>query len=136
MGHLNEPLIAVPGGRARLQTPALVIDLDALERNIAKMVAHAKSVGIGLRPHAKTHKSAAIARLQIAAGANGICCAKLGEAEALAAAGIDAILLTSPVVSEAGTARVIALNQRMRELIVVVDNADVAARLDGAAQAS
>ena len=49
MGNLNEALIGIPGGRARLQTPALVIDLDALERNIAKMVAHAKKVGIGLR---------------------------------------------------------------------------------------
>ena len=100
------------------------------------MVAHAKKVGIGLRPHAKTHKSAEIARRQIAAGANGICCAKLGEAEALAAAGIDSILLTSPVVSHAGITRVIALNGRMRELILVCDNADVARRIDTAARAS
>ncbi|HEY2884044.1 MAG TPA: DSD1 family PLP-dependent enzyme [Rhizomicrobium sp.] len=136
MSHLNEGLIGVPGGRARLQTPALVIDLDAFERNVAKMVAHAKKVGIGLRPHAKTHKSAEVARRLIAAGANGICCAKLGEAEALAAAGIDSILLTSPVVSDAGIARVIALNGRMRELILVCDNADVAMRIDTAAKAS
>jgi len=133
---LNAHLIAVPGGRARLQTPALVIDLDAFERNVARMVAHAKKSGIGLRPHAKTHKSAEIAQRQIAAGANGICCAKLGEAEALAAAGIASILVTSPVVSDAGIARVVALNARMRELIVVCDNAAVAARLAKAAEAS
>jgi len=136
MSSLNEPLIGVPGGRARLQTPALVIDLDAFERNLAAMVAHAKKAGIGLRPHAKTHKSAEIARRQIAAGANGICCAKLGEAEALAAQGIDSILLTSPVVTDAGIARLMTLNAQIRELIVVTDNATVAARLDTAAQAA
>ena len=136
MAQLNEALIGVPGGRAQLQTPALVVDLDAFERNVAKMVAHAKKVGVGLRPHAKTHKSAEVARRQIAAGANGICCAKLGEAEALSAAGIESILVTSPVVSDAGIARVVALNGRMRELIVVCDNAEVARRLDGAAHAS
>ena len=136
MANLNDSLIGVPGGRARLQTPALVIDLDVFERNVANMVAHAKKSGVGLRPHAKTNKCSEIARRQIAAGANGICCAKLGEAEALAAAGIESILLTSPVVTEAGIARVIALNGRMRELIVVCDNASVIARLDAAAQAS
>jgi D-serine deaminase-like pyridoxal phosphate-dependent protein len=136
MTSLNEPLIGVPGGRAKLQTPALVIDLDAFERNLAAMVAHAKRAGIGLRPHAKTHKSAEIARCQIAAGANGICCAKLGEAEALAAQGIDSILLTSPVVTDAGIARLMTLNAAMRELIVATDNAKVAARLGAAAQAA
>ena len=136
MANLNDSLIGVPGGRARLQTPALVIDLDVFERNVANMVAHAKASGVGLRPHAKTNKCSEIARRQIAAGANGICCAKLGEAEALAAAGIESILLTSPVVTEAGIARVMALNGRMRELIVVCDNASVIARLDAAAQAN
>ena len=135
MANLNDSLIGVAGGRARLQTPALLIDMDAFERNVARMVAHAKKAGIGLRPHAKTNKCSEIARRQIASGANGICCAKLGEAEALAAAGIDSILLTSPVVTEGGIARVMALNARMRELIIVCDNASVAARLDAAAQA-
>jgi D-serine deaminase-like pyridoxal phosphate-dependent protein len=136
MTSLNENLIGVTGGRGKLQTPALVVDLDVLERNIARMVAHAKAAGIDLRPHAKTHKSVEIARRQIAAGANGICCAKLGEAEALAAGGIDSILLTSPVVTDAGMARLMTLNAKMRELIVVCDNAAVAARLDLAAQAA
>ncbi len=136
MAVLNEDLIGVPGGATRLATPALVVDLDAFERNVARMVEHANKAGIGLRPHAKTHKSVAIAKLQIAAGANGICCAKLGEAEALAAGGIESILLTSPVVSDGGIARVMALNAAMRELMVVCDNAAVAAWLDAAAQAS
>jgi len=136
MTVLNEELIGVPGGAAKLQTPALIVDLDAFERNVARMVAHARKVGIGLRPHAKTHKSVTIAKAQIAAGANGICCAKLGEAEALSAGGIESILLTSPVVTEGGIARVMALNARMKELMITCDNAEVAARLDAAAQAS
>jgi 3-hydroxy-D-aspartate aldolase len=136
MKILNEELVGVPGGAAKLQTPALVIDLDAFERNVAAMVAHAARAGIGLRPHAKTHKSVEIAKRQIAAGANGICCAKLGEAEALAAGGIDSIVLTSPVVTDAGIARVMVLNAAMKELIVTTDNASVAARLDTAARAS
>ena len=135
MTYLNESLIGVPGGRAKIQTPALVVDLDILERNIARMAEHAKKHGIALRPHAKTHKSVEIAKRQLAAGALGICCAKLGEAEALAAGGIDSILLTSPVVTDAGIARVIALNGRMRELIVTCDNAEIAGQLADAAKA-
>ncbi|MBS0276423.1 MAG: DSD1 family PLP-dependent enzyme [Proteobacteria bacterium] len=133
---LNRDLIGVPGGRAMLATPALVIDLDAMERNIAAMAAHAKKHNIALRPHAKTHKCSEIAKLQIAAGALGICCAKLGEGEALAEAGIDSILLTSPVVTERGIARVMALNAKIGELRVTCDNAAVAKRLDAAARAS
>ena len=136
MTILNEDLIGAPGGAAKIQTPALIVDLDILERNMARMVEHSRRVGVGLRPHAKTHKSVEIAKLQIAAGANGICCAKLGEAEALSAGGIGAILLTSPVVTDAGIARVVALNSRMPELTVTVDNASVAERLDAAARSS
>jgi D-serine deaminase-like pyridoxal phosphate-dependent protein len=133
---LNEDLIGAPGGRAKLATPALVVDLDVLERNIAAMAAHARKSGVALRPHAKTHKSVEIAKLQIAAGALGICCAKLGEAEALADGGIDSILITSPVVTERGIARLIALNGRMRELMAVCDNPAVATRLADAVRAS
>ncbi len=77
-----------------------------------------------------------IAKRQLAAGALGICCAKLGEAEVLAAGGIESILLTSPVVTDAGIARVMALNGRMRELIVTCDNAVIAEQLAQAARAS
>ncbi len=135
MAYLNCDLVGVPGGRARLQTPALMVDLDVLERNIAKMAQHAKSRNVALRPHAKTHKSVEIAKRQVAAGALGICCAKLGEAEVLAAGGIDSILLTSPVVTDAGIARVMALNRRLGELIVTCDNAQIAQQLDDAAKA-
>jgi D-serine deaminase-like pyridoxal phosphate-dependent protein len=134
--ELNADLIGVPGGRAKLATPALVVDLDAFERNLAAMAAHAKARGVALRPHAKTHKSVEIAKRQIAAGALGVCCAKLGEAEALADGGIDSILITSPVVSERGIARLVALNARLADLMAVCDNATVAARLNEAARAA
>lgn len=133
---LNEDLIGVQGGRWKLQTPALVVDLDILERNIAAMAAHAKRHGIALRPHAKTHKSAEIAKRQMAAGALGICCAKLGEAEALAEAGVESILITSPVVTESGIARLIALNGKLRELIAVCDDAETAKRIGDTARES
>ena len=105
---LHGHLIGRQGSRRDLNTPALVVDLDALERNIATMAAFARAAGVTLRPHAKTHKSAAIARLQIAAGAVGVCCAKLGEAEALTDAGVDGILITSPVVGAPAVARLAA----------------------------
>ena len=70
--------------KSELDTPALCVDLDKLERNIAKMQRSANANKIGVRPHAKTHKCGAIAKLQMAAGALGICAAKLSEAEALA----------------------------------------------------
>lgn len=134
MASLNSDLIGIPGGRAQLETPALVIDLDALERNIERMAAYARRRGIALRPHAKTHKCVEIAKRQMAAGALGICCAKLGEAEALGEGGIKSIVITSPVVTERGIARLMALNARLHELIAVCDNQAVAARLDDAAR--
>src|SRR3569623_1445118 len=97
--HLHAHLIGQPGARDQLNTPALIVDLEALDANIAAMAAWAREAGVALRPHAKTHKSAEIGKRQIAAGAVGLCCAKLGEAEALAAEGIESILLTSPVVA-------------------------------------
>lgn len=117
-----------PISRHDVPTPALIIDRAALERNIAAMATFAQAQGIALRPHAKTHKSGEIARRQIAAGAVGICCAKLGEAEALAADGVTNIHLTSPVVTPAAIARLAALNRRIA-LSVVVDHPDNARAL-------
>jgi D-serine deaminase-like pyridoxal phosphate-dependent protein len=133
---LNAALIGEPGSRWKLQTPALVVDLDAAERNIARMADFVRRHNITLRPHAKTHKSAAFARLQIAAGAPGVCVAKLGEAEALAGAGIDSILITSPVVTEPGIARLAALCARTREILAVCDDPGIAQKLSDAAVAA
>ena len=90
----NEALIGKPGSRALLDTPALILDLDALEHNIVDMADFAKAHGIGLRPVAKIHKSVEISRRQVAAGARGVCCATLREAETVATeAPPDVILL-------------------------------------------
>ena len=105
--ELHDHLIGRQGSRADLNTPVLVLDLDALDRNIAAMAALAAGHGVALRPHAKTHKSVDIARRQIAAGAVGVCCAKIGEAEVLAAGGVTGILITSPVAAPAAVDRLI-----------------------------
>jgi D-serine deaminase-like pyridoxal phosphate-dependent protein len=119
---LHKHLIGRQGSRRALNTPVLVVDRDALQRNIDAMAAFARAKHVALRPHAKTHKSVDVARLQLAAGAVGMCCAKLGEAEALAEGGIENILITSPVVTPQAIERLIALNGRMRGLSVVADN--------------
>ncbi|MEX2453852.1 MAG: DSD1 family PLP-dependent enzyme [Rhodospirillaceae bacterium] len=108
---------------ADLDTPVLLLDLDALERNIGRMRDMAAAAGVHLRPHAKTHKSPAIARMQIAAGAVGICCAKLGEAEVMAAAGIDNILITTPVIGESKIGRLMHVRNQAR-VAVVSDSAE------------
>ena len=126
----NSELIGQQGGRRALNTPALVLDKAAMERNIARMAAFAAEKGLALRPHAKTHKSIDIARIQLEAGARGICCAKLGEAEALAAAGsVPNILITSPVVAAPAIARLVKLHGKTDELMVVVDHPHNAVRL-------
>jgi D-serine deaminase-like pyridoxal phosphate-dependent protein len=89
-------MIGEPNSRFRLPTPALILDEAKLDANIGRMADRTRG-RVALRPHAKTHKCAWIAGKQIAAGAVGICCAKIGEAEALSAAGVRGILLTSPV---------------------------------------
>ncbi len=121
-----------PFPRSELPTPALVLDRAALERNIAKMAAFAAARGIALRPHAKTHKSGEIGRRQLAAGAVGLCCAKLGEAEALAADGIAGLHLTSPVVAAGAIGRLVELNGRSEALSVVADHPDNVRQLDAA----
>ncbi len=116
------PAPARPGDTVDvIDTPALVIDLDALERNIERMAGFARSHGLRLRPHAKTHKSGHVARLQMAAGAVGICVQKVSEAEALAAAGVSEIYLSNDVIAEDKLARVAALAGRIR-LAIAVDS--------------
>ena len=107
-------------------TPRVFVDRPRLQHNIATMQALASSAGVRLRPHAKTHKSPVIARMQLDAGAAGVCCAKLGEAEVLAEAGIPDIRLPYPI-NPANAARVVALVDRGVRLSIIVDNIDVAA---------
>jgi D-serine deaminase-like pyridoxal phosphate-dependent protein len=103
--------VAIAGDltKATIPTPALVVDLDSLDANIAKMAEHCRQAKCSFRPHAKTHKCPEIARRQIAAGAVGICAATVPEAEALVAAGIRGVLLTSPIVDPGKIGRMVAL---------------------------
>jgi 3-hydroxy-D-aspartate aldolase len=133
----NEALIGEPGSRALLDTPALCVDLDALERNIATMAEFCRSKGVALRPHAKTHKSVNIAARQVAAGAIGICCATIGEAEVMVAGGVRGVLVTSPQVTPPKVARVVALNLAAADgFAVVADHPQNVADLAEAARAS
>ena len=120
----NAHLIGEPGSRARLCTPALLLDLDAFENNLAAMAAFCHERGVALRPHAKTHKSVEIARKQLEADAVGICCATIGEAERLTDGGIGNLLITSPLVTAPKLERLSALHERSAGLMVVADRED------------
>ncbi|MPY90323.1 MAG: DSD1 family PLP-dependent enzyme [Luteitalea sp.] len=104
-----------------LDTPALCLDLDAMEQNIATMQATLSRNGLPSRPHAKTHKCAAIAKYQLATGSIGICCAKLSEAEALSRQGIDRILMTTSIPAPAKIRRAMQLRKVNPQFIQAVD---------------
>src|SRR6059036_3773597 len=113
----------------QVDTPALVLDLDALERNLLRMADAVKGSGVRLRPHAKSHKCAEIARAQIAAGAVGVCCQKVSEAEALVQGGV-----TNEIVGKQKLARLARL-VREAKVGVLADDAANVADLDAAARA-
>ena len=121
--------------QSQIDTPALLVDLDDLEFNLEKLAAHFEQTGKNLRPHSKSHKTPAIAHLQLQAGAIGITCAKLGEAEVMAAAGIEDILIANEVVGPAKIRRLMELARRC-DIMVAVDNPNNLASLDGAAAAA
>jgi D-serine deaminase-like pyridoxal phosphate-dependent protein len=107
--------------RDQLPTPCLVLDLDALDHNIAAMAAQSAGVGLALRPHAKSHKCVEIARRLARAGALGPASATIAEAEAMAAGGIGGILVTSPTVTVDGLDRLRRLLLRGADVTVTVD---------------
>lgn len=121
----------MPVSLSEIPTPALLLDLEAFEANLARMLARVRSAGKQLRPHAKAHKCPEIARRQIAAGAIGVCVATVPEAELMAAAGIPGILLTSPLADPAKMARAASVCS-----LVVVDHPQQAAWYDEAARAA
>ncbi|SDJ39507.1 D-serine deaminase, pyridoxal phosphate-dependent [Bradyrhizobium sp. Rc2d] len=116
-------------------TPCAVIDMDRVERNIARIQKACDDAGIANRPHIKTHKNPTIAKMQVAAGAKGITCQKLGEAEIMANAGIDDILISYNLLGEEKMARLGAL-QAKANMTVAADNSTVVAGLPKAAAAS
>ncbi len=121
---------------SELPTPALVLDADLLERNLARMAAFLGERGKGFRPHTKTHKCPLIALRQIEAGAVGVCAAKVSEAAAMVQAGVDRVLVTSPVVDPRRARLLVELAARARTLDVVVDSAAGFDALAAAADAS
>lgn len=120
------PTLRRPETIRDLPTPFLTIDLDAVERNIARMQGYCDAHGLALRPHVKTHKMPLIAQLQLQAGARGITCQKLGEAELMADHGFDDILITFPLVGTGKAERLAELAGRVR--IAVGADSAVAAR--------
>jgi D-serine deaminase-like pyridoxal phosphate-dependent protein len=118
-----------------IDTPALLLDLDVLEANIAHVAQNCRDHGVNWRPHFKGHKTLEIAKRQVAAGAIGITCAKLGEAEILAAAGIRDILIANQIVGDIKIARLMRVLDAA-DVIVSVDSCENIAALGAAAQKS
>jgi D-serine deaminase-like pyridoxal phosphate-dependent protein len=120
---------------AEIDTPALVVDLDILERNLARVAGYAREHGLRLRPHTKTHKSVRLARRQIAAGAAGLTVAKVSEAEVMLAAEPEDVLVAYPIV---GRAKLLRLTQvaRQTRVTVALDSAFAARQLSEAARAA
>jgi D-serine deaminase-like pyridoxal phosphate-dependent protein len=121
-----EPRIGCP--KASLDTPSLLVDLDVLEGNIRRIAETCRANGVHWRPHVKSHKSPMLARRELAAGAIGITCAKLGEAEIMAEAGIDNILIANQIVGASKIDRLLTL-AKSTEIIVAVDSATNVAEL-------
>jgi len=118
-----------------LDTPALLIDIDLLEANIKTMADYFRTAKAKLRPHVKTHKIPTIAHMQIAAGAIGVTCQKLGEAEVFAQAGIKGILVSNQIAGEEKIRRFIELS-RWADVTVGIDNLEVARQISDAAVAA
>ena len=115
-----------------LDTPSMIVDLDLMESNIKKLMDALLPTGINVRPHLKTTKSAILARKLVAAGAKGGCVAKLSEAEVIAAAGFDDLLITCEIVGAVKVRRLVELYRAHRSIRIVVDNADAATAIDDA----
>ena len=114
-----------------LDTPALLVDLDVMETNIARIVGTCRANGVSWRPHTKAHKTPEIAKMQIAAGAIGVTCAKLGEAEVMAVAGIRDILIANQIVGPIKIGRLVQLADHA-DPIVCVDSIENLTELDAA----
>jgi 3-hydroxy-D-aspartate aldolase len=137
MRAMAEGTAVKPGvSKWELDTPALCVDLDKMEKNVATMQAALKKYGLPSRPHAKTHKCAAIAKYQLATGSIGICCAKLSEAEAMVANGVDKILMTTSNPSKNKIKRAMALRKAHPNFIQAVDEEQNARDLSDAARAA
>jgi D-serine deaminase-like pyridoxal phosphate-dependent protein len=132
---MTTPAALIGSWVEEIDTPALLLDLDSMERNITRMATAFRGLTAKLRPHAKTHKTPIIAHKQLAAGAIGITCAKLGEAEVMVEGGIRDILLANQIVGTHKISRLVSL-ARHADLIVAVDDGSNVQDLSQAAQAT
>ena len=128
----NQPAARIGERWDDIDSPALVVDLDALESNLRRMAQAARAAGVRLRPHAKTHRCSAIARAQIALGAVGVCCQTVGEAEAMVSGGVDDVLVSNQLVGARKLERLAALATRAR-VAACVDDAGQVEALEAAA---
>ncbi|HET7288305.1 MAG TPA: alanine racemase, partial [Pyrinomonadaceae bacterium] len=117
---------------SELETPAVVVDLDVMDQNIARMAAYCREHKLLLRPHTKSHKIPELAQRQIASGAMGITVAKLGEAEVMLNAGITDILIAYPIVGEEKTARLARMAEQAN-ITVALDSEEAARGISAAA---
>ncbi|NPV46342.1 MAG: hypothetical protein HPY69_05265 [Armatimonadetes bacterium] len=130
-------LLPLPGQPLdAVDTPALVVDYDILLDNLTRLQRAADAAGLQLRPHIKAHKTPEIAHLQLRLGAVGVTCAKLGEAEVMATAGIEDIFIANQIVGETKVRRLVALARRVPKLSVAVDSLEVARPIGAACAAA
>src|SRR5215510_1445466 len=117
---------------SELETPAVIIDLDVVDQNLARMAAYCREHKLLLRPHTKSHKIPELAKLQVASGATGITVAKLGEAEVMLNAGITDILIAYPIVGDDKTTHLVKLAEQAN-ISVALDSEEAARGISGAA---
>jgi D-serine deaminase-like pyridoxal phosphate-dependent protein len=129
------PPAALDAALAQIDTPALLIDLDAFERNLQRMADAARAAGVRLRPHAKTHKSPIIAQQQMARGAVGVCCQKVSEAEVMVAGGIADVLVSNEVTGGSKLDRLARLARHAR-IAVCADHPESVGELEAAARSA
>jgi D-serine deaminase-like pyridoxal phosphate-dependent protein len=125
---------AIGRPKTDLDTPALLVDLPTMERNIDRMARYMHDAGVGWRPHTKALKTPALAHMLLSAGAHGVTCAKLGEAEVMAAGGVRDILIANQVVGDHKIRRLVNLLPHA-DVIVAVDGEDNVRAIDAAARA-
>ena len=131
--HAPRPPAAAGMHLRDVDTPALLLDLDAFERNLQRMSRFARANGVALRPHAKSHKSDIIALRQVALGAVGVCCQKVSEAEALIAGGVQDVLVSNQIVGAQKIERLLELT-RLAHVAVCVDDAENVGALSAASR--
>lgn len=129
---LSPPVVALGAPLSQLDTPAMLVDLDLAEGNVRRLMTALENTNVSVRPHLKTVKSPEFARLMLAAGAQGVCVAKLSEAEVMAAAGIEDILITTELGTGLKLERLVALLRQHPAVKVVIDSAAGADALERA----